>query len=71
MADIPETDTPPNANRLDPRSGLISPQAVRLSTEDSQLPQSSGALPTTADSDRTFAHPSRAQTDNIEMRRMH
>ncbi|KAH7076470.1 Mechanosensitive ion channel-domain-containing protein [Paraphoma chrysanthemicola] len=72
MADIPEAefDTPPRKNTLDPRTGLVSPQAVRMSTDESGVPHSSGALPTTADSDRTFAHPSRAQTDNFEMRRM-
>jgi small-conductance mechanosensitive channel len=82
MADIPEVehDTPSRTNTLDPRTGLVSSQAVRMSTDDSHRtenshllhhPTSSGALPATADSDRTFAHPSRAQTDNIEMRRMH
>lgn len=72
MADIPEAeyDTPPGTNTLDPRSGLISPQAVRMSTDDSRLPTASGALPARAESERTFAHPSRAQTDNFEMRRM-
>ncbi|KAF1832362.1 hypothetical protein BDW02DRAFT_428947 [Decorospora gaudefroyi] len=69
MADIPEADynTPPRQNTLDARTGLVSPQAVRTSADAAT--RSSGALPTTADSDRTFAHPSRAQTDNIEMRR--
>ncbi|KAF2030003.1 hypothetical protein EK21DRAFT_66391 [Setomelanomma holmii] len=73
MADIPEADfdIPPGNNKLDPRTGLVSPQAIRKSTDDSHMPQSSGALPVTADSDRTFAHPSRAQTDTFEMRRMH
>ena len=73
MADIPEgdTDSPPKNQRLDPRTGLVSPQAVRLSTDDNRAPQSSGALPMTADSDRTFPRPSRAQTENIEMRTMH
>lgn len=73
MADIPEADydTPPRPNRLDPRSGLISPQAVRMSTDESHIPHSSGALPNTADSERTFGAPSRSQTDNIEMKRKH
>ncbi|KAH8732751.1 Mechanosensitive ion channel-domain-containing protein [Phaeosphaeriaceae sp. PMI808] len=74
MADIPESehDTPlKGSTKLDPRSGIISPQAVRLSNDDSRMPQSSGALPSIAESARTFAHPSRAQTDNIEMKRMH
>lgn len=71
MDDIPEAETPPAKKKLDPRSGLISPQAVRTSNDESRMPQSSGALPNTADSERTFVHPSRAQTDNIEMRRFH
>ncbi|OAL55857.1 hypothetical protein IQ07DRAFT_639504 [Pyrenochaeta sp. DS3sAY3a] len=71
MDDIPEAETPPAKQKLDPRSGLISPQAVRISNDESRMPQSSGALPNTADSERTFVHPSRAQTDNIEMRRFH
>lgn len=73
MADIPEGDydTPPRSHKLDPRSGLISPQAVRMSTDESHMPHVSGGLPTTADSERTFGAPSRSQTDNIEMRRMH
>jgi small-conductance mechanosensitive channel len=72
MADIPEVEhDSPRSKMLDPRSGIISPQAMRMSTDDSGMPRSSGALPTTADSDRTFGHPSRAHTDNIEMKRMH
>ncbi|KAH7399428.1 mechanosensitive ion channel-like protein family [Pyrenochaeta sp. MPI-SDFR-AT-0127] len=71
MADIPEAETPPTQKKLDPRTGLISSRAVRMSTDESRLPQSSGALPNTADTERTFVHPSRAQTDNIEMRRFH
>lgn len=72
MADIAEVehDSPPRSRRLDPRSGLISPQAMRMSTDDSGMPESSGALPASAETERLFAHPSRAQTDNIEMRRM-
>lgn len=71
MADIPEAEhESPKNKRLDPRTGLLSPQAVRMSTDEAGVPHSSGALPATADSDRTFGHPSRAQTDNFEMRRM-
>jgi hypothetical protein len=71
MADIPEVEhDSPNNKKLDPRSGLISPQAMRMSNDSTGMPQSSGALPATADSNRTFVHPSRSQTDNIEMRRM-
>ena len=67
MADIPEADTPPTQKKLDPRSGLISPQAVRMSHEGQRLPNNFGESPTT---EKTFAHPSRAQTD-IEMRKFH
>jgi small-conductance mechanosensitive channel len=81
MANIPEADydTPPRQNTLDPRTGLVSPQAVRMSTESSRMiPQSSGALPSTADSERertadserSFLRPSRAQTDSFQMKRM-
>jgi small-conductance mechanosensitive channel len=70
MADIPEADydTPSGRNKLDPRSGLVSPQAVRHSFDTA--PQSSGALPGTADSQRTFGL-SRSRTDGIEMNRFH
>jgi hypothetical protein len=73
MANIPEGEYDSSSNskeKLDPRSGLVSPQAVRMSSDDahSQPPQSSGAL---SGSDRTFAPPPRSQTDNIEMRRFH
>jgi small-conductance mechanosensitive channel len=71
MANIPEGEYDSSSNskeKLDPRSGLVSPQAVRMSSDDahSRPPQSSGAL---SGSDRTFAPPPRSQTDNIEMRR--
>jgi hypothetical protein len=73
MANIPEGEydsSPPNTEKIDPRSGLVSPRAVRTSHDEvrSQPPQSSGAL---SGSDRTFAPPLRSQTDNIEMRRFH
>jgi small-conductance mechanosensitive channel len=68
MAGIPEAETPPT-KKLDPRTGLISPRAVRSSIDEANMHRSSGALPHTADSERTFSHPSRAQTDNFEMKR--
>jgi small-conductance mechanosensitive channel len=72
MEDIPEAEhDSPKVKKLDPRTGLVSPKPVRTSTDESRLPHSSGALPSTTDSDRTFAHLSRAQTDTFEMRRMH
>ncbi|KAJ4325148.1 hypothetical protein N0V94_000862 [Neodidymelliopsis sp. IMI 364377] len=79
MANIPEGESPPNGKeKLDPRSGLVSPRAVRMSTDDSRGPTSSGALHpqslnqvNSMTSERSFASPSRAQTDNFEMRRFH
>ncbi|KZM26256.1 calcium ion binding [Ascochyta rabiei] len=80
MANIPEGDfdnSPSGKEKLDPRSGLVSPKAVRMSTEDSRAPTSSGALhpqslnpANSTTSERSFASPARAQTDNFEMRRM-
>jgi hypothetical protein len=67
MEDIPEAESP--NHKIDARTGLISPRAMH-SSDDTRLPRSSGALPITADSDRTFGHPSRAQTDTFEMHRM-
>ncbi|KAF1946212.1 hypothetical protein EJ02DRAFT_247532 [Clathrospora elynae] len=69
MAGIPEADTPPSQRKLDPRSGMISPQAVRHSADGSGMPRSSDDFLGSANSERTFGHPSRSQTDNIEMRR--
>ncbi|KAI4907575.1 hypothetical protein J4E90_009604 [Alternaria incomplexa] len=86
MADIPEGsgyDTPPKKkNTLDPRSGIISPRAVRSSGGEDEVPitrvgsadvpRSTGALaPSTADSERTFGPPARSRTEGIEMRRFH
>lgn len=65
MADIPETTNNSSKERLDPRSGLVSPTAVRMSTEENRPPQSSGALPHTVDSNRTFNAPQRARTDKL------
>jgi small-conductance mechanosensitive channel len=72
MAEIPEADydTPPRTSTLDPRTGLLSSQAVRTSADEPRVPRSSGALPSTAGSEQAFLPPSRAQTDNFEMRRM-
>ncbi|KAF2109465.1 Mechanosensitive ion channel-domain-containing protein [Lophiotrema nucula] len=71
MADIPESGQDTPNKRLDPRSGLFSPAAMRMESEGSVTQTSSGALPTTADTDRTFHPPTRAQTDNIELRHLH
>lgn len=81
MANIPEGDydnSPGGKEKLDPRSGLVSPRAVRMSTDESHVPTSSGALHpqslnpvNSITSERSFASPARAQTDNIEMRHFH
>lgn len=68
MANIPEGeyDSTPAGEKIDPRSGLISPQAVRTS-EDTHAPTSSGALHAvhSMTSERSLVSPK----DNIEMRR--
>ncbi|KAA8616849.1 MS ion channel protein 1 [Pyrenophora tritici-repentis] len=79
MADIPEADydIPPRTNTMDPRSGLVSEKAVRgddetplrMTSSVDVPPHSSGALPSTAGSDRTFSPPARSRTDVFEMRR--
>lgn len=71
MADIPEGGYDSSKERLDPRSGLTSPTAMRRSADEARPPHSSGAIPTTADSQQTFAAPRRAQTDAYEMRHLH
>lgn len=74
MANIPEGDydsTPAGTEKLDPRSGLVSPTAVRRS-EDQPLTASGALHPVTSmTSERSFAAPARSRTDNIEMRRFH
>ncbi|KAF2013105.1 hypothetical protein BU24DRAFT_442274 [Aaosphaeria arxii CBS 175.79] len=71
MADIPENGNPSSSReRLDPRSGLVSPNAVKMESRENVAPRSSGALPATADSDETFHAPPRAQTDIYEMRHL-
>ncbi|KAF2682456.1 mechanosensitive ion channel-like protein family [Lentithecium fluviatile CBS 122367] len=72
MADIPEAvydSSETRGDKLDPRSGLVSPMAMR-SADDTRAPQSSGALPNTGE-EQAFSRPSRAQTDTFEMRRLH
>ncbi|KAK7183495.1 hypothetical protein DPSP01_008499 [Paraphaeosphaeria sporulosa] len=69
MADIPESDSNDSKEKLDPRSGLISPQAVRTSAEEARRPaESSGALEPI---DQRFHAPTRSQTETFEMRRFH
>ncbi|KAL8883035.1 MAG: hypothetical protein Q9192_007474, partial [Flavoplaca navasiana] len=67
MAEIPESAG--SSGRMDPRSGQISSQAVRTTTEDDL---SRGRLPgsTAHGGQAPFAGPSRSQTENFEMRNM-
>ncbi|KAJ9648457.1 hypothetical protein H2199_001312 [Coniosporium tulheliwenetii] len=60
MADIPEE------GRLDTRTGIVSPAAMRMDTSDRAGNEASGAFSSV---DRDFAAPQRSQTDNYEMRR--
>jgi len=73
MANIPENtyDSNESKEKLDPRSGLVSPQAMRLSTEETVIHQASGALPEVENPENTFRTPQRAHTDTFEMRHLH
>lgn len=66
MADIPEAES---GDRLDPRSGLISPAAMRMS-EENLPPHASGALLQEERAPEGFRLPARSQTDGFEMRRL-
>lgn len=67
MADIPESAG--SSGRLDPRSGQVSSQAVRMTTE-ADLDR--GRLPgsPTHDEQLPLPGPARSQTENLEMRNM-
>lgn len=67
MADIPESAG--SSGRIDPRSGQVSSQAVRTTTEDDLA---RGRLPgsTAHGGQGPFGGPSRSQTENFEMRNM-
>jgi len=88
MADIPEVEsglaTPSAGNKLDPRTGLESPNAIAGMGENERfIPHASGAMPVRrAGSGATVGGtpmretevvevPRRSATDSIEMRRMH
>ncbi|EMC93196.1 hypothetical protein BAUCODRAFT_36865 [Baudoinia panamericana UAMH 10762] len=89
MADIPEypsaSDSAPqslgegrNNERLDPRSGMISPAAWRMNTNESNLhpptpatPAASGALRDTTNVPEGHRPVGRSQTEDLEMRRFH
>ncbi|KAF2836327.1 hypothetical protein M501DRAFT_997085 [Patellaria atrata CBS 101060] len=62
MADIPENRTP-GGHRIDPRSGMISPAAVRIDNQEHAGPSSTPAP--------ALHHPARSMTDSIEMTRIH
>ncbi|KAK4697625.1 hypothetical protein P7C71_g477, partial [Lecanoromycetidae sp. Uapishka_2] len=76
MADIPEV-AGPSSDRMDPRTGLISPQAVRPSTDSNFSgggvamagPTAKGALPSFEERIR-LEHPARNQAEDFEMRNM-
>ncbi|KAF9736344.1 hypothetical protein PMIN06_011984 [Paraphaeosphaeria minitans] len=69
MADIPESDSSDSKEKLDPRSGLVSPRAVRTSAEDGRRPvESSGALEPIDQRSHAPIHP---QPEDLEMRRFH
>jgi len=67
MADIPEArDSPDNGTaRLDPRSGLVSPTAVKSGNEN-EKPSSAGALP----DDQHIRPIRKAKTDMFELSRL-
>lgn len=75
MADIPEVAGP--SDRMDPRTGIVSPQAVQPSTESKN---SSGAMlavgPTSSSALQSFEermrleHPESSRTEDFEMRNM-
>lgn len=71
MADIPEVAGPPD--RMDPRTGVVSPQAVRPSTEsgnsDAPGPTNSGPLQPFEERMR-LEYPGRSRTQDFEMRNM-
>lgn len=81
MADIPEVGVPGVADRMDPRTGLVSPQAVSPSTDsvysntlnhqsESVGPSTSRALPSFEDR-MALDHPAtRTRTEDFELKNM-
>ena len=75
MADIPEVGGPPA--RMDPRTGIVSPQAVRSSTESGSSsaampavgPTNSGALHS-FDERLRLEYPGRTRPEDLELREM-
>ncbi|KAF1981429.1 hypothetical protein K402DRAFT_342404 [Aulographum hederae CBS 113979] len=76
MAHIPESERSKHGSpeNLDPRTGLVSPRAIRRSMESARREhEASGALPSVVEQDSP-AHtrpPTRSATDDIELRKMH
>lgn len=76
MADIPEVGGP--SDRIDPRTGMISPQAIRPSTESrfSSMPVTGSVVPTNSGGPQAFEeriqlrHPGTVQSEDFEMRNM-
>lgn len=64
MAGIPEDE------RLDPRTGLVSPAAVRTRTREDGQPEASGASALEATREAGAEPPRRARTEGLEMRRL-
>ena len=81
MADIPEASVPGTADRMDSRTGIVSPQAVRPSTDslysntrshqsEGAEPSASGALSNFEDRMRLDHPATRTRTEDFEMRNM-
>ncbi|KAI9819526.1 MAG: hypothetical protein M1827_006975 [Pycnora praestabilis] len=64
MANIPENDL--SLGHLDPRSSLISPQAIRTNANTSSVLRAPGGLPVA----EKFGTPQRSHTEDFEMRRL-
>ncbi|KAF2498545.1 mechanosensitive ion channel-like protein family [Lophium mytilinum] len=76
MAEIPEDGrqtASSDRHRLDPRTGLVSPVAIRLQSDEnhSQYHASGGLPPSSHSRDLDLHMPPRSQTDTFEMRRLH
>ncbi|KAL1636873.1 hypothetical protein SLS56_000967 [Neofusicoccum ribis] len=59
---LPMHDIPEASERIDPRSGTVSPMAWRASAEESRTPTASGALD---GAQETFAPPKRSMTESF------
>lgn len=68
MADIPEAAG--QADRIDPRTGTVSPQAVRPSTAMPNTGPTSGGAPQSFGERMRLEYPGKSRTDDVEMRDM-